>query len=102
MCKFVSLIRTAHKKVWGGRASAVAQQDRRCLGSPGARVQSPAWHRWLRIWHFYSYGLGRDCSSDLIPGLGVPYAAGWPKMEKKKKKKKKVWGGVEGRKNTSG
>ena len=27
---------------------------------------------------------------DMIPGLRTPYAAGWPKMEKKKKKKKKA------------
>ena len=29
------------------------------------------------------------CSSDVIPGLGTPYAMGQPKKKKKKKKKKR-------------
>ena len=39
------------------------------------------------------YAIGA-CCSDLIPGPGTPYAAGWPKMEKERKKKKDL-----GRKN---
>ena len=30
-------------------------------------------------------GLGHNCVSDLIPGPGTPYAAGWPKKKKRKK-----------------
>ena len=34
----------------------------------------------------YSCSLGLDCSSDLIPGWGTPYATEWPKRRKRKKK----------------
>ena len=33
--------------------------------------------------------IGHNCSWDLIPGLGTPYALGRPKKKKKKKKEKK-------------
>ena len=33
-------------------------------------------------------GIGRDCGSNLIPGLETPQAAGMPKMKKKRKRKK--------------
>ena len=55
------------------------------LGGAGMQVLSPACHSGLQMWHCCSYDLGRDCSSDLIPGQGTPYAAGWPKMKEKKK-----------------
>ena len=29
-----------------------------------------------------SSGVDRNCGSDLIPGPGTPYTAGWPKKEK--------------------
>ena len=35
-----------------------------------------AWNSGLRIWCCGSCG---NCGSDLIPGLGSSYAAGWPK-----------------------
>ena len=61
---------------------AVAQQDRQHLGRAGTQVPSPAWHSGLGIGN----GLGQDCGSDLIPGLGTPYAWGGQKRKKKKKK----------------
>ena len=53
------------------------------------QVQSQAWHRGVRSQGCCSCGLGGNCSSDLIPRLGAPYAVGQSKKEKKKKKKKK-------------
>ena len=41
----------------------------------------------LRIQCCHSGGLGCDCRSDLIPGLGTQNAWGWPRKGKKKKKK---------------
>ena len=55
-------------------------------------VQGDRWHLcsarmpWLRVWHCRSCGVGRNCSSDLISGLGTPYAMGQPKKKTKKKK----------------
>jgi len=37
-------------------------------------------------------GIGRDCGSNLIPGLETPQAAGLPKMKNKKKKEKEKSG----------
>ena len=50
------------------------------------QVQSPARHSRLGIWHCLSRGLGFNCGSDLIPGLGALYATGQPKMTPLKKK----------------
>ena len=58
------------------------------LGSPGRQVQSPAWHRGLRIRHWGSSGLGCNSGWDLIPGPGTAYASGQPKRERKKIKAK--------------
>ena len=33
--------------------------------------------------HCHSCGLGSNCSLDLTPGLGTPYAMGHPKKKKK-------------------
>ena len=63
---------------------AVTQQDQWCLESPGTQVLSLARHRGLRIQRCHSFSLGHNCSSDLILGPGIPYAAGWPKKKKKK------------------
>lgn len=41
------------------------------------------WHSELGIWHYRSYGLGRNCGSDLIPDPGTPYAEEW--------QKKRIW-----------
>ena len=60
----------------------VVQWDQQHLWSAGMQVRSPAWHSGLRIPHCHRYGLDHNCSSDLIPGLGTPYAMGWPKKEK--------------------
>ena len=37
----------------------------------------------VRLWHRL------NCGSDLIPGLGTPYALGWPKQIQNKTKQKK-------------
>lgn len=63
----------------------VAQEDQCCLGSTGSQVWSSAWHSWLRIWYWGSCGLGSNCGSDLIPGLGTPCSTGRPKKKKRKK-----------------
>ena len=70
------------------KVPAVAQQDLSHVESTGTQVGSLAWHNELRIWPCHSCGLGCSCASDLIPGLGTPYAMGQPKMKKKKKKLK--------------
>ena len=67
------------KKIASG-VPAVVPQGWWHLESAGKQVQSPAWHSGLRIQHCRSCGLGHDCSLDLIPGLGTPYASGRPKM----------------------
>ena len=46
----------------------------------------PAQHSGFRIWCCRSCGLGCNCGSDLVPGLGTPYSVGQPKKKKKKKK----------------
>ena len=62
---------------------AVVQRDPWPLRSTGTQVQSPAWHSVLRIRHCHSCGLGYNCSWDLIPGPGTPYAVWRPKKKKK-------------------
>ena len=49
----------------------MSQQDWPHLWSPGMQIQ------------FHSSGIGHNCTSDLIPGLGTPYAAGQSKQGKK-------------------
>ena len=61
----------------------VAQQDWKPPGGTRMQVRSLAQDSRLRIWHCCSCSLDLDCGSHLIPGLGTPYAAEWPKMEKK-------------------
>ena len=61
--------------------STVAQQDPQCLCSTGMQVPFLAWHSGLRIWCCHSCGISHNCSSDLIPGPGTSYAAGWPKKK---------------------
>ena len=57
------------------------------LGSIGTLVGSRAQHSGLRIQCCCSGSLGHDCSSDLIPDPGTPYARGWPKKKTEKPKK---------------
>ena len=71
----------------------VAQWD---LGSTGTQVQPPTWHRRLRIWRYHSWGLGCNCSSDLIPSLETPYAQG-----SQKRKKKNLWSSPRGAAETN-
>ena len=63
---------------------AVVQWNWQQLWSSGTQVQSPAHHSRLRIQRCCK------CSVDLIPGLGTPYAMGWPEKKKKKKKSNKI------------
>ena len=53
---------------------SMAQWDRQHLGSAGTQVWSPAQHSGLTIRCCCSFGLDGNCSSDLILGLGTPYA----------------------------
>ena len=62
----------------------LAQWDQQHLGSTGTQVQSLAMAQWIKDWCCYSCALDPDCGSDLIPGLGIPYASEWLKMERKK------------------
>ena len=66
------------------RVPAVTQQDGQRQWSAGMRVQSLAWYSGLRTWHCYNCGIFHNCSMDLIPGPGTPYAMGWTKKEKKR------------------
>ena len=67
------------KKNHNPAAPAVAQQDRQHLGSAGMSVRSAAKHSGLRMQHYRSCSLVQGCCSDLIPGLGAPYASKWLK-----------------------
>ena len=62
---------------------AAAQRDQWQRWSPGMQVQFPAWQRGLRAWHCCCCGIGSNCSSNVIPGLGTPYAVGQPKKKRK-------------------
>ena len=72
----------------------MAQQDQWCFCSAGTQVQSLARHSGLRIWHCHGCSVDSNCSLELIPGPGTPYALGWPKKEKKGRRKE---GRKEGR-----
>ena len=61
----------------------MAQRDQWHLCSNGTQVQSLALHSGLRIWHYCSCSIRRNCSSDLIPDPGTPYAKGQTKKKKK-------------------
>ena len=56
-------------------------------GPAASWVPSPAQHSALKIQRCRSCGSGHDCSSDLIPGSGAPWAIGQPKMKRKKRAK---------------
>ena len=68
---------------------AVAQRDLWHLGSDEMQIRSLTGYSGLRIRCCHSLGLGHNWGSDLITGLGIPYAMGWPKKGKKKKKKER-------------
>ena len=55
------------------------------LGALGHRFD-PQPGKWVKDPVCHSCGLGHNCSLDLSPGLGTPYAAGQPRKEKKKGK----------------
>lgn len=63
----------------------MAQRDQRRLGSAGTLVSSLAQHSRSRIQCCPSCGLGHNYGSDMIPGLEISCALGWPKKEKKRK-----------------
>ena len=64
---------------------AVAPQDQWQwrLRSDGMQVPSLASLSGLSIWGCRSRGLGHNCGSNLIPGLGTPFAKGQPKKKDK-------------------
>ena len=51
------------------------------LGMLAHWVQSLALHCGLGIQHCHSRGLCHSCDSDVIPGLGTPYAVGQPRKK---------------------
>ena len=55
----------------------MTQRDQWCLCSAGMQVASPARHSGLQIQCCHSCSVGRNGSSDLIPG--TPCVAGQPK-----------------------
>ena len=63
------------------------QWDQWHLYSAGTQVQSLAWHGGLRIPSCRSCGIGCNCGLDLILSLGIPYALGQPKKERKESKR---------------
>ena len=67
----------------------VAQWDQQHLGTAGTQVQSLAQHSLVQgSTVAATANSGCNYNSDLISGLGTPYAVRWPKKKKKKKKKK--------------
>ena len=70
----------------------VVQWVERYLCSTRSQIRSLAQHSGLRIQCCYSCGIGDNCGSDLIPGLGTPYVVG---RERKKGRKGGRDGGRE-------
>ena len=62
---------------------------------PGCRFDPRPSTVGKKIRHCCSCSIGHNCSSDLIPGPGTPYAVGWPKKKKTKQqiKTKLAWSG---------
>ena len=56
------------------------------IGNAETQVRSPTLHNEFRIQHWHSCSLDCNCSSDLIPGLGIPYTMGQAKKKKGRKK----------------
>ena len=75
----------SHLKAQTSRIPPMAQWHWWPLGSSGMQVRSLAQHSGLRMQCCHSNGLGQNYGSDLIPGLGMPYATGQPKKKRKKK-----------------
>lgn len=72
------------------RVPAVAQWDWQHLWSAGTLLQSLPGTMRYRIQRCCSCGVGRNDSSDRILSLGIPYAVGAARKEKKGKKRKWV------------
>lgn len=51
----------------------------------GCGFNPPSLAQWLRVWGYRTCGLDWNCSLNLIPDPGAPYASGRPTMKKKKK-----------------
>ena len=78
---------------------AVAQWGWQHLWSAGIEVPFPTWNSGLRKLQCHSCGVGHNYGSDLIPGLGTPYAPVWPK--KKKRRERKTYKSIKKRTNRS-
>ena len=66
------------------------EEDQLCLCSARMQVQSLVQERVKRTPCCHSWCVHYNCGSDLIPGLGTPYAVGRPKKNKEKKKEKNL------------
>ena len=64
-------------------APTVAEWNWWCLQCWDAGLM-PGQARWVKDLTLLSCTVGHNCASDLIPGLGTPYASGWPKKKKGK------------------
>lgn len=73
----------------------VVRRDHSVLGALGRRF-SPC--QCVRIQHCHSCSLHHSSGSDLIPGLGTPYATGEPKKKKRKKDALMILAYSQGRK----
>ena len=74
-----------------------------CCGTMGSGASWECWDAGLihglalRIWHCHSFGLGHNCSLDLIPDQETLYAEGrWKKKIKKRIEKGELPGGLLG------
>ena len=76
----------SHRGEWSSRCGATGWA---ASWACWTQVRSLARHSGLRIPHCCSCGLGPNCGLDLIPGLGTPYATGWPKKKRQKKDRMK-------------
>ena len=70
-------------------SSHCGKGDWQCLGSAGTQVHSPAQHSGLRIRCCHSCDLDHNCSSDLIPDTGTPYAVGSQRRKREGRKAKR-------------
>ena len=71
------------------RVLVVVQWDPRYLCSARTQVRSPAQHSGLRICCCCRCSVGCNCSLDLIPGLGNPYACHRGAKKEKERERKK-------------
>ena len=74
--------KTKNLRLWSSRCHTVGSVG---FGECWDAGSTPSMPSGLRIRCCHSCSLGCNCGSDLIPGLGTPYAKGQPKKRKRKK-----------------